>query len=105
MNGHFLTKMTDVFHWIRSAIIQGEGGLMKSPRKTRTLHASRERGPSNLTQRFVHGIVPKASIGWALILTLMAIFLVARESFTGRSSGSLPIYSIICIFGGQLRIR
>ena len=60
MNGHFLTKMTDVFHWIRSAIIKGEDGLMKSLRETRTLYASHERGPSNLTQRFVHGIVPKA---------------------------------------------
>ena len=60
MNGHFLTKMTDVFHWIHSAIIKGEGGLMKSLRETRTLYASHERGPSNLTQRFVQGIVPKA---------------------------------------------
>ena len=101
MDGHFLTKMTDVFHWIRSAIIKGESRLMKSPRKTRTLYASREGRPSNLTQHFVHGIVPKAFMGWALILTLMAIFLVARESLTGWSSGSSPICSIICI----LRVR
>ena len=93
--------MTDVFHWIRSAITKGEGGLMKSLRKTRTLYASCEGGPSNLTQRFVHGIVPKAFMGWALILTLMAIFLVARESFTGRSSGSSPICSIIFLLGGS----
>ena len=105
MNGHFLTEMTDVFHWIRSAIIKGKCGLMKSPKETRTLYVSRERGPSNLTQRFVHGIVPKAFIGWALILTLTAIFLVTRESLTGRSSGSSPICSIICILRGQLGIR
>ena len=104
MNGHFLTEMTDVFHWIHSAIIKGKGGLMKSPRETRTLYVSRERGPSNLTQRFVHGIVPKAFMGWALILTLTAIFLVARESLTGWSSESLPICSIICILEGQLEI-
>ena len=55
--------MNDVFHWVRSAIIKGEGGLMKSPRETYTLYALRERGPSNLTQRFVHGIVPKAFMG------------------------------------------
>ena len=67
MNGHFLTKMTDVFHWIRSTIIKGESGLMKSPRETRTLYALRERGPSNLTQRFIHGIVPKAFMGWGLL--------------------------------------
>ena len=44
MDDHFLTKMTDVFHWIRSAIIKGEGWLMKLPRKARTLYASREGG-------------------------------------------------------------
>ena len=105
MNGHFLTEMTDVFHWIRSAIIKGEGRLMKSPRETRTLYVSHEKGPSNLTQCFVHGIVPKAFMGWALILTLTVIFLVARESLTGRSSGSSPICNIICLLGGQLGIR
>ena len=99
MDDHFLTKMTDVFHWIRSAIIKGEGGLMKLSRKTRTFYASREGRPSNLTQHFVHGIVPKAFMGWALILTLMAIFLVARESLTRWSFGSSPIRSIICILG------
>ena len=105
MDGHFLTKMTNVFHWIRSAIIKGESRLMKSPRKTRTLYASREGRPSNLTQRFVHGIIPKASMGWALILMLMAIFLVSRESLTRWSSGSSPIRSIICILRWQLRVR
>ena len=105
MDGHFLTKMTDMFHWIRLAIIKGEGGLMKSPRKTRTLYASCEGRPSNLTQCFVHGIVLKAFMGWALIFTLMAIFLITRESFTGWSSGSSPIRSIICILGWQLRVR
>ena len=40
MNGHFLTKMTDMFHWICSAIIKGECGLMKSPRETRTFYIS-----------------------------------------------------------------
>ena len=78
---------------------------MKSSRKTRTLYASREGRPSNLTQRFVHGIILKAFMGWALILTLMAIFLVARESLTGWSSGSLPIRSIICVLGWQLGVR
>ena len=97
MDGHFLTKMIDMFHWIRSAIIKGEGGLMKSPRKTCILYTSCEGRPSNLTQRFVHGIVLKAFMGWALILTLMAIFLVARESLTRWSFGSSPIRSIICI--------
>ena len=99
MDGHFLTKMTDVFHWICSTIVKGEHGLMKSSRKTRTLYVSREGGPRNLTQRFVHGIVPKAFMGWALIFTLMVVFLIARESLTGGSSGSSPIRSIICILG------
>ena len=99
MNDYLLTKMTDVFHWIRSTIIKGEGGLMKSPREARTLYASCERGPSNLTQRFVHGIVSKAFMGYALILTLMVIFLVAKESLTRWSFGSSPIRSIICILG------
>ena len=96
MNGHLLTKMTDVFHWIRSTIIKGEGGLMKSPREARPLYAS---------WHFVHGIVSKALMGWALILTLMAIFLVARESFTKWSSGSSPIRGIICLLERQLGIR
>ena len=78
---------------------------MKSSRKTHTLYVSREGGPRNLTQRFVHRIVPKAFMGWALILMLMAIFLVARESLIGRSSGSSPICNIICLLGGQLGIR
>ena len=98
-DGHFLTKMTNVFHWIRSTIVKGERGLMKSSRKTHILYASREGRPSNLTQCLVHDIIPKAFMGWALILMLMAIFLVARESLIGWSSGLLPIRSIICIFG------
>ena len=44
-------------------------------------------------------------MSWALILTLMAIFLIARESFTGRSSESSPVCGIICLLGGRLRIR
>ena len=105
MNGHLLTKMIDVFHWIRSTIIKGEGGLMKSLRKARTLYVSCERGPSNLVLRFVHSIVSKAFMGWVLILTLMAMFLVARESFTGWSSGPSPVRGIICLLGGHLGIR
>ena len=35
----------------------------------------------------------------------MAIFLVARESFTGRSSGSSPVRGIICLLGRRLRIK
>ena len=105
MNGHLLTKMTDVLHWIHSTIIKGEDGLMKSSRKARTLYASREKGPSNLTQCFVHGIVPKAFMGWTLILTLMAIFLVTRESLTGQSSGSSHIRGIIYLLGRKLEVR
>ena len=70
MDSHFLTKMTDVFHWIYSTIVKGERGLMKSLRKTRTLYASREGRPSNLTQCLVHGIIPKAFMGWLLFLRL-----------------------------------
>ena len=54
---------------------------------------------------FVHGIVCKALMGWAPILTLMAMFLVARESFARWSSGSSPVRGIIYLLGGQLRIR
>ena len=104
MNGHFLIKMTDMFHWIRLAIIKGECGLMESPRETRTFYILRERGLSNLTQRLVHGIVPKAFMGQSLILTPMAIFLVTRENLTGRSFGSSPICSIICVLGRQLGV-
>ena len=43
---------------------------------------------------------------WALILVLMAtIFLVARESFTGRSSRSSLVRSIICLLGRRLGLR
>ena len=77
---------------------------MKSPGKTRTFYASRERRPNNLTQCIVHGIIPEAFMGWALLFTLMVIFLVARESFTGWSSGSSPIRSIIYILRWQLGV-
>ena len=105
MNSHFLTKMTDMFHWIRSAIIKGECGLMKSPRETRTFYISHERGLSNLTQRLVHGIVSKAFMGRALILVPIGIFLITRKSLIGRSFGSSPICSIICLLGRQLEVR
>ena len=78
---------------------------MESLRETRAFYISRERGLSNLTQRLVHGIVPKAFIGRALILAPMVIFLVTRESLTGWSSGSLPIRSIIYLLGRQLGVR
>ena len=54
---------------------------------------------------FVHGIVSKALMGWVLILTLMAMFLVARESFIGWNSGPSPVCGIIYLLGGQLIIR
>ena len=63
--------------------------------------ANPQRRGGNLTQHFVHDIIPKAFMGWALILILMAILLIARESLTGRSSGSSPICSIICLLGGS----
>ena len=44
-------------------------------------------------------------MGWALILMLMAIFLVARESFTRQSSRSSLVRGIICLFGRRLGIR
>ena len=44
-------------------------------------------------------------MGWVLILMLMAIFLVARESFTRQSSGSSLVRDIICLFGKRLGIR
>ena len=94
-----------MFHWIRSAIIKGECGLMKLPRETRTFYISHERGLSNLAQRLVHGIVSKAFIGRALILAPMVIFLVIRESLIGRSSGSSPICSTICLLKRQLGVR
>ena len=105
MNGHFLAKMADMFHWICSAIIKGECGLMKSPRETRPFYASRERWLSNLTQHLIQFIVPKAFMGWALILTPVAILLIIRESLTRRSSESSPICSIICLLGGQLGVE
>ena len=105
MNGHFLAKMIDMFHWIHSAIIKGERGLMKSSRETRLFYISSERGLSNLTQRLIHGIVPKAFMRRALILAPMAIFLVTIESLTRRSSGSSPICGIICLLGRQLGVR
>ena len=105
MNGHSLTKMTDMLHRIRSAIIQGECRLMESPKKTCTFYTSHKKGLSNLTQHFIYGIVPNAFMGWALILMLIAIFLFARESFTGRSSGSSLVHGVICLLGGRLRIR
>ena len=58
MNGNFLTKMIDMFHWICSAIVKGERGLMKSPKEARIFYISRERWLNNLTQRLIHGIVP-----------------------------------------------
>ena len=105
MNGNFLTKMTNMLYQIRSTITKGECGLMESSRETRTLYTSRESGLSNLTQHLVHGIVPKAFMGWTFILTSMAIFLIIKESLTGWSSGSSPICSIICLFGRQLEVR
>ena len=90
MNDHFLTKMIDV--WIRSAIIKGEGGLMKSSRKTRTLYVSHEGGPRNLTQRFVHGIVPKAFMGWTFILMLMAIYSLSPEKVSLGGVLDLRLY-------------
>ena len=69
------------------------------------LVANPQRRGGNLTQRFVHDIISKAFMAWALILTLMAILLIGRESLTGRSFGSSPICSIIYLVGGQLGVK
>ena len=78
---------------------------MKSLRKARILYPLCERRRSNLIWRFVHGLVSKALMSWALILALMAIFLVARESFTGRSFGSSLVCDIIYLLERRLGIR
>ena len=59
-----------MFHWMHLDIIKGECGLMKSSRETCTFYISCERGLSNLTQRLVHGIIPKALRGGLLFLRL-----------------------------------
>ena len=104
MNDHFLIKMADMLHRIRPTIIKRESQLIKSSSKACTLYPSCERRFSNLVQHFVHGFVSKALVRWTLILTPMAtIFLVAWESFTGWSSGSLPIRGVFCILKRILR--
>ena len=104
MNGHFLSKMANMLHWICSNIIKREGRLIKSPRKACTLYPPCERRFSNLVQRFVHGLISKALARWTLILTPMAtVFLVTWESFAGWSSGSLPVRGIFCILRRRLR--
>ena len=103
MNGHFLIKMANMLHRIRPTIIKRESRLIKSPRKACTLYPPCERQFSNLVQRFVHGFVSKALVRWTLILTPMAtIFFVARESFAGWSSGSLPVRGVFYILRRRL---
>ena len=104
MNGYFLIKMANMLHRICPTIIKREGRLIKSPKKACTLYSPCERRFSNLVQCFVHSLVSKALVRWTLILTPMAtIFLVARESFAGWSSGSLPVHGIFCILRRRLR--
>ena len=106
MKGHFLIKMTDMLHRIRLTIIKRESRLIKSPRKAHTLYPPCERRFSNLVQRFIHGFVSKALVCWALILMPMAtILLVARESFTGRSSWLSLVHGIICLLGRRFGLR
>ena len=106
MNGHFFIKMTDMLHLISPIIIKRESRLIKSSRKARTLYLLCERWFRNLVQHFVHGFVSKVFMRWAFILTPMAtILLVARESFTGRSFGPLPVRGIICILGRGFRLK
>ena len=104
MNGYFLIKMADMLHRIHPTIIKRESRLIKSSSKACTLYPPCKRRFCNLVQRFVHGLVSKTLVRWTIILTPMAtIFLVAWESFTGWSSGSLPICDIFYIFKRRLR--
>ena len=98
MNGHFLIKMANMLHRICLTIIKKEDWLIKSPRKACTLNSPCERRFSYLAQRFIHGLVSKALVQCTFALTPMAtVFLVAEESFTRWSSGSLPVRDILCI--------
>ena len=106
MNGHFLIKMADMLHQIRPTIIKRESRLIKSSRKACSLYPPCKRRFCNLVQRFVHGLVSEAPVQWTLILTpVAAVFLVARESFAGWSSRSLPVRGVFCIFRRSLRPR
>ena len=104
MYGHPLTEMANMFHWICLTIINGERGLMESPRKIRTFYVSCEGWFRNLIQRLVHGIIPQAFVRQALVSTSMVVLLVIGESLGGRSSRSLSITSTICLFKGRLRV-
>ena len=92
MNDHFLIKMANVLHQICPTIIKGEGWLVEPPRKACTLDPLCERRFSDLAQCFIHGLVSKALIRCTFsLMPIVTVFLVAGESFTGWSSGSLPV--------------
>ena len=104
MDSHPLIEVTDMFHRICSTIINGERGLMESSRKTRAFYILCEGQFRDLTQRLVHGIIPQAFAGRALISASMVVLLVVGERLVGQSSGSPSITSTICLLGGQLEV-
>ena len=89
-----------MFYRICSTIVNGEYGLMKSPRKTRIFYVLCEGWFRNLTQRLVHGIIPQAFVRRAFVSMSMVVLLVVRKGLAGWSSGSPLITSIICLFRG-----
>ena len=88
-------------------IINGERGLMKSSRKSRIFYISCEGWLRNLTQYFVHGIVPQAFARRNFVPTSMVVLLFIGKGLVGWSSGSPSITSTIrftweaCSFYGE----
>ena len=106
MNDHFLIKVANVLHRICPTITKGKGWLVEPPRKACTLNPSGERRSSDLAQRFIHGLVSKALMRCTFsLMPIVTVFLVAGESFTGWSSGSLPVRVILCILRRRLRSK
>ena len=104
MDSHSLIEVAHMFYKVHSTIVNGERGLMESPRKFCPLNLARERWSGDLIKCLAHGVISQAFMRRAFVPTFAMVLFIIGKRFAGWSSWLLHITSILFTFRGEIRI-
>ena len=105
VDSHPLVELAHMFYKVRLTIVNGEHGLMESPRKFCPFYLARERWFGDLIQRLAHSIIFQAFTRWALVSSPMVVLFIIGESIAWWSSWPLLVTSSLFIIGGDVRTK
>ena len=104
MDNHSLIEVAHMFYRVRLTIVNGERGLMESPRKFCPLNLARERWSGDLIKCLAHSVISQAFMRQPFVPTFAMVLFIVGKRFAGWSSWLLPITSILFTFRGEIMI-